>query len=333
MKWQGPLPDGFDLRIVPAQGFSNHQRAKMFAAKVQRLLKDDPAAIVVGFNKMPGLDIYFAADTCFAQELLSKNKLFQLTPRCRTYLELEKAVFANGSHTHTLLIAPRQIQDFKQHYDLAQDRYTLLAPGLNENFCPPKDPSEASSRIRDEFGIPNNDFLLLQVGSAFKTKGVSRAIKALASLPKPLRNRCHYLLAGKGDALKYKLLAAALGISKNVILAGVRSDIPDLMAAADILIHPARKESAGMVLLESLASGLPVICTGICGYANYIDQSSAGAVINEPFDQRTLNLALLNMLNAETLEQHRKQIEMYRKKTVLTGMHGKTADYILEHIE
>ena len=75
MSWDGPVPHGFDVQILPVQGGSNHGKAKKFASQVQKKMKNEPVDLVVGFNKMPGLDIYFASDVCYAQRNNSKNRV------------------------------------------------------------------------------------------------------------------------------------------------------------------------------------------------------------------------------------------------------------------
>ena len=118
MHWEGPRPDGFDVRIVPTRGWTNHGRAQKFADQVRDLLNAAPVSLVVGFNRMPGLDVYFGSDVCFAEELRHKNPLRRLTPRCRIYLKLEQSVVGPESKTHLLLISPTQIDDYRKHYGL-----------------------------------------------------------------------------------------------------------------------------------------------------------------------------------------------------------------------
>ena len=63
--WQGEPLAGADLRRVPARAISNHRRDQRFLRWVQNDLAADPVDGVVGFNKMPGLDVYYAADPCY----------------------------------------------------------------------------------------------------------------------------------------------------------------------------------------------------------------------------------------------------------------------------
>jgi UDP-glucose:(heptosyl)LPS alpha-1,3-glucosyltransferase len=329
MSWNGSVPDGFDVQILPVLGGTNHGKAKRFASQVQKMLKNEPVDLIVGFNKIPGLDIYFASDVCYAEKIISKSMFYRMTSRCRSYLEMERAVFDKESYTRILLISPNQVAEFQKHYSLDSDRFILLPPGLDEHFRLPENPERARKHFRSEFGLSDNDFLLLQVGSAFKTKGVDRAIRAVASLPESLKQRCVYIVVGKGKQHKYKRLANMLGMGKKVIFAGVREDVSSLMAAADILIHPGRIENTGLTLLESLASSLPVICSGACGYAPYITDSSAGVVLDEPFDQCQLNMVLKEMLTPCILQHCREAIKSYRSQTNLCGLANKASEYIM----
>ena len=66
LDWQGEPLAGVDLRRVQARGLTNHARYRRFLEQVQADLAADPVDGTVGFNRMPGLDVYFAADPCFA---------------------------------------------------------------------------------------------------------------------------------------------------------------------------------------------------------------------------------------------------------------------------
>ena len=97
-------------------------------------------------------------------------------------------------------------------------------------------------------------------------------------------------IAGIAPSSKARPQAAAHGrqaaaCADRVRLLGVREDIPELMAAADLLVHPARTETTGTVILEAIVNGLPVIASAVCGYAEHVARADAGAVLPEPFSQ------------------------------------------------
>ena len=74
--WEGDCPEAFELIRVPVKSHTNHGRNAEYYAWVQNHLKAHPADRVVGFNKMPGLDVYFAADVCYAEKVAQEKGFF-----------------------------------------------------------------------------------------------------------------------------------------------------------------------------------------------------------------------------------------------------------------
>src|SRR5258708_7264335 len=122
-------------------------------------------------------------------------------------------------------------------------------------------------------------------------KGLDRAAEALKEFPD-----AQLLIAGIAADSRYgrslKRWARHIGAADRVVLLGLRQDIPQLMAAADLLVHPARYDTTGTVILEALVNGLPVVTTDVCGYAAHVAAAAAGLVIPRPFPQRALVEAL-----------------------------------------
>ncbi|MCG8708345.1 glycosyltransferase family 4 protein [Brenneria sp. 4F2] len=297
--WQGEKPDNLEIIQTPVSGASNHARNRRYAEWVRRHLQQHPVDRVVGFNKMPGLDFYYAADVCYAEKVAQEKGFFyRLTPRYRHYAAFEKAVFERAGHTEMLMLTQRQIADFKKHYATQDERFFILPPGISLDRKYDRRAPDTRLTFRRAQGIDEHAIVLLQVGSDFKRKGVERSIRAIASLPDELRRRVVYLVVGQDKAERYQSLAAQSGIGDNVRFFAGRDDIADFMAAADLLMHPAYQEAAGIVLLEAIAAGLPVMVTEVCGYAFYIDKAQAGRVIPSPYSQDALNAALQDALSA-----------------------------------
>ena len=91
---------------------------------------------VIGFSKMPGLDIYYAADTCYLEKVMTtRPAIYRLSGRFRTYAAMERAVFAPEAKTEILLIAEKEQAAFMRHYGTALERFHLLPPGISSyNF-------------------------------------------------------------------------------------------------------------------------------------------------------------------------------------------------------
>jgi len=153
--------------------------------------------------------------------------------------------------------------------------------------------------MRYELSVAPDELLLLQIGSSFKTKGLNRSISAFATLPKEIRDRTRFVVVGEDVPEKYLNEARRIGIEKRLKIISGSSQVPELLLAADLLIHPSLKESAGMVILEAIVAGLPVLTTSSCGYAFHVEKAQAGIVCPMPFQQEYLNKQLETMLVSE----------------------------------
>lgn len=298
--WEGDIPEGFEVLVAPVKALFNHRRNEKLSAWMAADLAKRPVDRLIGFNKMPGLDVYYAADGCFedkAQNL--RHSLYRRWGRYRHFAEYEKAVFAKDSRTEILMISEVQQPLFIKHYDTPVERFHLLPPGIAPDRRAPANAAEIRAGLRAEFNLADDELLLVQIGSGFKTKGVDRSLKALAALPGELKKRTRLLVIGQDDPKVFQLQSAALGLGDQVQFLKGRSDIPRFLLGADLLIHPAYNENTGTVLLEALVAGLPVLVSAVCGYAHYIAEADCGRVLDEPFEQAQLNRYLSEMLADE----------------------------------
>ena len=201
------------------------------------------------------------------------------------------------------MLTDKQIADFQKHYQTEARRFHILPPGIYPDRKYSQQPANSREIFRKKNGITEQQYLLLQVGSDFTRKGVDRSIEALASLPDSLRHNTLLYVVGQDKPRKFEALAEKRGVRSNVHFFSGRNDVSELMAAADLLLHPAYQEAAGIVLLEAITAGLPVLTTAVCGYAHYIVDANCGEAIAEPFRQETLNEILRKALTQSSLRQ------------------------------
>jgi len=292
---RGAVDDDIDLRIVPGGALTNPGKNRRFAAQLPQAVADFSPHLIVGFNKMPGLDMYYAADDCFAARAKRRGRLYRMTPRCRQSMAFERAVFGIESSTEILLIAPKQARVFRRFYHTPEARMTLLPPGISRGCIAGEQAAARRLDFRRRWRLNDSDMVLLAVGSGFHTKGVDRTIAAFAKLPALLRERAHLFIIGGGKTARYQKQSRRLSVHSRVRFTGGRADVAEFMFGADALIHPARQEAGGIVLLEALVAGLPVIATEVCGYAPYILEAGMGRVLGAPFEQAKLNRALRDL--------------------------------------
>ena len=303
MQWEGEREPELHLHLIKAKGWQNHTRCYTFTKKLKVELDQEQYDLVVGFNKMPYLDFYYAADVCYQSRMLQKRRrfLYWFLPRYQRWLALERAVFAKKSGTQIMLISARQQPEYMQCYQTDAARFHLLSPGIARDRVISSNASEIKQQMRTLYQVPKDHFILLMVGSGFRAKGLDRAIKALATLPQEMKARCHLWVVGQDHPDAFVRLAAKLRVKHQVKFLGGRPDVPHFLLAADLLIHPAYHENTGTVLLEAIVAGLPVLTVDVCGYAHYVLEAKAGVVLSSPFDQGKLNAVLPQMLLSSQL--------------------------------
>jgi len=319
--WQGPPVEGLEIRRLHMEARSNHVRIRRFSKAVAQIRQTSEFDCILGFNRLAGLDVYFAADSCFAARLQGWKRLFRWFPRYSTYLGLEREV-TGPTGPLFLFLNDDQLQQYQQFYSLKPERYRVLPPGIEPDRKRPANHADLRREVRQAIGVTQDDQLLLFLGSGFRVKGLERAIKALAAQD----DHVHLMIVGSDSAEPY-LKGLEPDLLRRIHVLGPRDDVPALMQAADLLLHPAYRESAGMVLLEATVAGLPVLVTDTCGYARIVEEAGSGMVLPSPFRQDELDDLLHRMLR-EVPGVWQKQGLEYAKAPELYRLPETVMDYV-----
>jgi L-malate glycosyltransferase len=181
-------------------------------------------------------------------------------------------------------------QELRSHVPAGKVRH--IGNGINtEAYRPPMSRDDAK-RILGLSGMTLVGF----VGRLSADKGISFLLRALANLPTSSAQPVHAVIVGDGEyrsALEAE--ARTLGLSEQVHFLGNRRDTPLLYAAFDIFVLPSLREGFPMVLLEAMASGLPVIATRVGDVDRIVEHEVSGLVI-EPADSAALQRALQTLI-------------------------------------
>ena len=217
-------------------------------------------------------------------------------------------------------ISEREKSVYQQFYLTPEERFHLLPPTLDPSRKLLQEPNRVRTETRRRLQLDATLQILLFIGSGFKTKGLDRAIQALAGLPARLQNNTRLLVIGEDNETPFRKLARNCGVDRKVLFLGGRSDVECLLTAGDLLIHPAYHENTGTVLLEAITAGLPVLATDVCGYAPHIEQANAGRVLHSPFEQSVLNQRLQEMLESPQRELWQQNGLRYAQNPALYQM-------------
>jgi len=154
--------------------------------------------------------------------------------------------------------------------------------------------ADAPARIRTEFGLVGRHVVLM-AARMHPEKGYEHLLASL------LRVRARVpdvvlLIAGTGPLeARYRALAASTSLGSSVRFLGFRRDLPDLMAASDLVVLPSLTEAFGLVAAEALYLGVPVVASRVGGIPEIVDHETDGLLL-PPGDEQALAQALADLL-------------------------------------
>ncbi len=314
MSWEGEVPrtlENCKIIKIPFSGISNHARCSSYVTNLSTVMNRSEYDLIVGFNRMPGLDLYYCADVCFKADMSKRHSfLYRLTSRYRRYLALEESVFSASSKTHILALSDIQRKIYQKEYHTQDGRFHSVPAGIDKDRIRSWGSADARKKARSDLQVLEDESMLIMVGSDFKRKGVLRSINAIASLPEELKSSIKLFIIGKGKSSHLIGIAVRNGV--NVIFTGTVNDVEKYLAAADLLLHPAVSENTGNAIVEGLISGTPVLATSNCGYAFHITNADAGQVINgDNYSQDEFNDTL-----QQVMEQLPKNHTIWRANAI-----------------
>lgn len=166
---------------------------------------------------------------------------------------------------------------------------------------------EMRQAARKALGLPETTFALLAVGNVYPEKGYEDLLGAAALLRRQTAVPFVVLVAGSTANQVYwatlDAQARRLGLGDIVRFLGLRRDTPALYSAADAFVLSSRKEGLPMVLLEAMASGLPVIATRVGGVPSVVTDRENGLLV-PPRSPEALSDAMAEICSASSLRRH-----------------------------
>jgi glycosyltransferase involved in cell wall biosynthesis len=133
--------------------------------------------------------------------------------------------------------------------------------------------------IRADLGLAPDDFLVGNVGRLALQKGQRHLIAAMPLLLERVP-RAHAVIAGGGDLEEYlRDLSLEVGVSDRVHVLGPRRDVPALMHAIDVFAMPSIWEGFGLVLLEAMAAGCPIVASRVATIPEVVVDGETGLLV------------------------------------------------------
>ena len=192
----------------------------------------------------------------------------------RDIIKLSKKAITDINQLDRIIAVSAATKAFHVTQGMEEDKIRVIHNGVDlEMFHPRLRGTEQTLKLRQSLGIDAQSKVGLFVGQIGMRKAVDVLLESFKRLIVAVPDS-HLLILGerhskKQEAVEYEeaLITASQQptIAGRVHWLGRRDDVPQLMAVSDLLLHPARQEPLGRVILESVASGLPVITTLVGG--------------------------------------------------------------------
>ena len=180
----------------------------------------------------------------------------------------EKRAF---DHARCVVAISRLTQNELKKIGVQESKIRLIPNGVDLNEFAP------SIVERSELGLPVDVPLALFIGDIKSPrKNLDTVMNALSQIPS-----LHLAVVGEAAGSPFPDMARALGVSDRVHFLGFRRDIAKLLPAVDVFVFPSRYETFGLVVLEALASGVPVVTASTVG-ASELMTPACGSVLLDP---------------------------------------------------
>jgi len=296
-------PAGVSAHRVPVLPFGRTLRLWTFAWLAPRIIKNVGCDVVVSFGRLLRQDVLRSGGGThrgflerLGQEGGLRRRLWQsISVYHRSLLLLESRQFQVNGSAKIIAVSEEVKSDIVRHYSVPTDKVVVVYNGVDQNRFHPSKRTEMRESIRERWKIPMDSPLVLFVGSGFRRKGLDRIL----SIWKSPRLRDVFLLVVGDDARINRYLSLASSIAPGrIVFTGRRDDIENYYAAADVVALPALQEGFGNVVMEALASGLPVLVSRDVGAAEIIHGPLVQGIVDRVEDLRELEEKLLLLLAA-----------------------------------
>ena len=179
-------------------------------------------------------------------------------------------------------------EEMREHHPGLDGRVVAIQNGVDIEIFAPGLHAPQARALRRQLGIAPDRRVALFVGGEWGRKGLAPAIRALAAAPE-----WDLVVAGSGDAERYRELAGTIGVGQAVHWLGVFGEVPLLYELADALVFPSSYEAFPLVALEAAASGLPILATPINGIRELVRDGEEGFLIGPEPEEIAERLRLL----------------------------------------
>ena len=294
---EGVLDDAVERVHVPTRRRVDAAWALQFRSAATRALEAADWEAHGSFSALSPLGGAFwtpsvhraAYDLMLARRGLAGRLLQQANPYHVVRLRLERQLY-DGGYAKVIALSERVKEEVHTHYPDVPDEDVIVQPyGYDPAQFNAGRREELRERARRELGYDDRDRVVVFVANELERKGFDTLVAAVARLDDPA---VKVLVVGRVDEDEFASLIAQHGLGERVRFAGSSGDVAVQHAASDAFCLPTRYEPWGLVIVEALASGLPVVTTRVAGAALAVRDGETGRLLESADDAEECGEAL-----------------------------------------
>ncbi len=272
-----------------------------FAQSAEKIIKSQNFDIIHTHDRMFGADIFTFHGI--------PHRLWRTEVRQKYMMPLDRAMsWVEGKcfeHPGLLRVLPVSTltQDYLlREYSLDKEKIRVMHPGVHAERFDLSNREKVRSETRSRFGFLEDDIVVFFASMNFELKRLDLVIEgiSMANAKSAGSSRLKLLVAGRGNEKKYSAIAGSMGVESDIKFAGVVSDMEKYFAASDIFAVPSDFDTFGMVVLEAMASGLPVIISPTMGARDIVTEGVTGFVLPANLSSRNIAAALEKLQSSDT---------------------------------
>ena len=282
-RWQTSSTE-IKFHRVPIISFPKFLTTISFAYFIRRQLRKDIFSLVHSHERI------FAADIFTLHGIPHRYWVHNVRWKKMSLYDLatawvEKKLVEEGNCKKFIAVSSLTKDIFLQEYQINPDKVAVINPGVDLNDYAQQNKDSVRNSIRRELGINIADPVILFVSMNFEIKGLDDVLFSLAKL-KAQNRKIKFIVAGKGNIKKYTKMAKEAQISADVIFTGPvnKEKLIRMYLACDLFIMLSKFDTFGMVVLEAMAAGLPVIISSNVGAKDLVQEDKNGFIVSNTSD-------------------------------------------------
>lgn len=196
-------------------------------------------------------------------------------------LAMEHKYFAQRQYRKLIALTPQVQADLMRFYNVPAQDIVVIPNGFAPNEFNLTRREEIRATLRQQLGYKDADKVVVFVANELERKGFGPLLQAIIALQD---EHIHLLAVGRLNPDAYAAEIARCGLSERVRFTGPSSDVATYYAAADVFALPTQYEAWGLVIVEAMACGLPVLTSQLAGAAVVVREGQTGELLDDPAD-------------------------------------------------